>query len=180
MLVPFVPNHVYLDTSIIIATMLPGLPNALASETFCTQLVRHGSHIYFSQILRLELSQAIRNLASRRGQLPLAIQREYQLDQWESNVAVRHHWMGAGKQKFDAFLASFSEAIELPFETEIWERSVEIIARNQLKSLDAVHIATARAYGLRHVATLDDDFNRIADLRVWLIRDDDNRVEPYS
>ena len=79
--------------------------------------------------------------------------------------------MTTGTGKFGVFLSHFSEVIELPFVTEIWEQSVEIMALNQLKSLDAIHIAMARAYGLRHFATLDDDFNRVQDLRVWLIRD---------
>ncbi len=79
--------------------------------------------------------------------------------------------MSAGMQKFDAFLNRFDEVAELPFHTRIWEESVEIMARDQLKSLDAAHIATARVYGLRHFATLDSDFSRVQDLRVWLIRD---------
>lgn len=87
------------------------------------------------------------------------------------NVAVRQQWMSAGMQKFESFLNRFDEVAEFPFHGEIWEQSVEIMARHQLKSLDAVHVATARAYGLRHFATLDDDFNHVQDLRVWLIRD---------
>jgi len=84
MLIPFVPNYIYLDTSIVIATIVPGLPNARASDAFCTQLVQQGSRIGFSQILRLELSQAIRNLASRQGQLPLSTQQQYRLDEWDT------------------------------------------------------------------------------------------------
>jgi len=124
MTVPSVPNYVYRDTSLVIATIVPGLPHARASDAFCTQLARQGSRIGFSQILRLELSRAIRNLASRRGQLPLNTQQSYRLDEWDTNVAVRQRWMTAGRQKFEAFLDRFDEVAELPFHTAIWEQSV--------------------------------------------------------
>ncbi len=171
MTVPSVPNYVYRDTSLVIATIVPGLPHARASDAFCTQLAHQGSRIGFSQILRLELSRAIRNLASRRGQLPLNTQQSYRLDEWDTNVAVRQRWMTAGRQKFEAFLDRFDGVAELPFHTAIWEQSVAIMALRQLRSLDAVHVATAHAYGLRHFATLDDDFNRVQNLHIWLIRD---------
>src|ERR1700694_5469884 len=115
MLVPFVPNNIYLDTSLVIATMIPGLPNAQASDVFCTQLVQQGSRICFSQILRVELSQAIRNLASRRGPLPPSTQQQYRLDEWDTDVVVRQQWMAAGMHTFETFLNRFAEVAELPF-----------------------------------------------------------------
>ena len=171
MLAQFLPRDIYLDTSVVVAATIVSSPLSAAGNAFCAALEIHRSRIYFSQVLRLEFSQAVRNLATRRAQLPDEVRRQHQLDHWDTSDAVRHHWMQFGIAQLEGILNSF-EVIELPFETEIWERSVEIMALNQLKSLDAVHVATARAYGLRHFATLDDDFNRIVDLRVWLIRDE--------
>ena len=45
------------------------------------------------------------------------------------------------------------------------------MARTQLRAHDAIHVATAEAVGVRDFATLDDDFKRVASLRVWQIRD---------
>jgi len=172
MLAQFLPKDVYLDTSVIVAATIIGSPLSTASGTFCTSLEDHGTRIYFSQVLRIEFSQAIRNLATRRTQLPEEVRREHGLDDWERNDVIRQRWMRFGISQLETFLDGF-EVIELPFVTGIWEQSIEIMALDQLKSLDAIHIATARAYGLRHFATLDNDFNRVSDLRVWLIRDDE-------
>jgi predicted nucleic acid-binding protein len=167
----FLPKDIYLDTSIVVATIITDIPHSQASTMFFMELSRRGRRIAFSQVLRLELSQAIRNLASRPGQLPLAIQQQYRLAEWESSLAVRQQWMNVGMSRFSAFLAQFDGAYEVPLTTEIWEQSVALMARYSLRSLDAVPVATARAYALRHFATLDDHFNRVANLRVWLIRD---------
>src|SRR4051812_34685782 len=137
MLLPFVPNHVYLDTSVVIAALVSGVPNARASEAFCARLVQQRSHVYCSQILRLELSQAIRNLASRLNQLPLQTQRQYRLDDWQTDVSVRQRWMSEGIRRYEAFIGRFEEFFVLPFLIPTWEQSVEVMVLHQMKSLDA-------------------------------------------
>lgn len=126
----FLPRNIYFDTSIVVATIITGLPHSEASETFCADLSRRGKRIAFSQILRVELSQAIRNLASRPGQLPLMTQQHYRLNEWESNMTVRQQWMTEGARRFAAFLARFDEVFEFPLTTEIWEQSVALMARH--------------------------------------------------
>src|SRR4051812_49135320 len=136
MVVRLLPRDIYLDTSIVVAAIVPGTPNARVSRDFFQGLLERNTRIHFSQILRIEVAQAIRNLASRRGQLPLRTQRRYRLDEWESNEAVRRRWMTDCAHQFEEFLSQFIfeeflsqfiEVFELPFSITIWERGIELM-----------------------------------------------------
>ncbi len=168
------PSDVYLDSSLVVAAIVRGSDHSRASADFCAQLAERGSRVYFSQVLRLELAEAVRRLAAdpkRAARLPPDLRREYQLGQWGTNLFVRQRWMDFGVQQLDALLDRFAEAFELPFRPKVWRSSLAVIVDHQLRSLDAIHVATAREYRIRHLATTDDDFSRVTDLRVWLLRD---------
>lgn len=166
-----VPSDIYLDTSLVIAAIVRGSDHSLQSTEFCDRLIARGSRVYFSQILRLELSEAIRRLAASPDRLPPDIRHAHQLEAWDTNLLVRQSWMDFGVQQFEALVDRFAEAFELPFRLRTWQRSIDVIVDHRLRSLDALHVATAREYRLRHLATTDGDFKRVADLRVWLIQD---------
>ncbi len=164
------PRDVTVDTSVIVASLVAGLPNSTASHTFLETLVANDSRVYFSQILRVELAEAFRRLA-KRAQIPSHIRQQFLFDQWDQNVLVRQRWMAFSMREFQLLLSRFSEVYELPITTHTWERSIDIIAVEQFRSIDAIHLATARQHGLRHLVTLDDHFTRATDLEVWLLRD---------
>ncbi len=63
-----IPTHAYVDTSVVVAAIFPMVPHGAASAAFCDGLADQETTVYFSQVLRLEPSQAIRNLATRPGQ----------------------------------------------------------------------------------------------------------------
>jgi predicted nucleic acid-binding protein len=65
----------------------------------------------------------------------------------------------------------FALVFELPFRQSIWLRSVEIMADRQVRSHDAIHLATAYENRLTRVATTDDEFLKAPDLDIRLIRD---------
>lgn len=165
------PDVAYLDTSVIVAATVSGLPNGGASAAYCGSLVGQRQSVAISQIVWLELAQSLRNLASRPGQLPPDLYARFQLDQWQVSPLVRLRWMRFGIGQFEELLARFVEFFEFPFDDAVWRRSVGIMATNGLRSHDAVHVATARQYGVPRFVTLDDHFNRVRDLDVWLIRD---------
>jgi len=70
------------------------------------------------------------------------------------------------------YLRQFEEAFELPLQGATWARAVEVMERYDLKSYDAIHIATAQERGLLDCATMDRDFEAIHALTLWLARDD--------
>jgi predicted nucleic acid-binding protein len=152
--------------------MLPGLAHSTPSREFCERLAARRGRVYFSQLLRLELVETLKNLVVRRpAQLPTSVRRQHRLDDWEADARVRRRWMTFGVNQFRAFLRQFEDAIELPLDEETWERSIEIMIRHKIRSYDAMHVATARAHGLRHLATVDRWFSGIRSPRIWLTRD---------
>ena len=159
---------VYLDTSVVVPALFHGHVHFAACRAFVARLVNDRSHVHFSQILWLELSQVLTHLPHDPG-LALDLRRAYRLDRWERNVAVRERWLATGLQWFNDLIARFDRVTEAPFSRAIWEASLDIMAQHQLRSHDAIHVATARAVGIRDFATLDGHFRRVPDLHLWLI-----------
>lgn len=169
---PRLPSRIYLDTSIVVAAMIAGVAHSVPSRAFCEQLAIAGSHIHFSQLLPLEVVEAVKNLAVRRpAQLADDVRRRYRLDRWDAERVVRQRWMAFGVRQFDAFLDQFAHVTELPLNDATWRRSVRLMTRYRLRSYDALHLATARDHHLRHFATVDRWFADIQTPRIWLTRD---------
>jgi predicted nucleic acid-binding protein len=167
---PF-PRHVFLDSGVVIAAIIPGSQFWLGCDAFCADLIARDCRVYFSQILRLELTEAIRKLATIPGRAPENLYARFRLGDWERDRSVRRDWLRFGVWQFEALLRRFAVVNELPFRHSIWLRSVEIMADRQLRSHDAIHLATAYEYRLPCFATTDDEFLKIADLDIRLIRD---------
>jgi predicted nucleic acid-binding protein len=129
--------------------------------------------VYVSQLLRPEVAQALRNLAARNPRwFPPDLRRQFALDRWASSPAVRRRWLAFGLDQLEVLLALFREPIEVPVSRVVWERSIRLMADFNLKSYDAVHVATAREHRLRHFVTADREFRSVRSLRLWLTRDD--------
>lgn len=168
---PRLPAAIYLDTSVVLATLIGGLPHSAPCTAFCARLATQGSRIYFAQLLRLELANALRLLAmDSRRQLPLDLRQQFQLDQWATDHVARQRWLRFGMGQLEAFLGHF-EAVEIIADSETWKRGVQVMARQNLKSYDAFHVAAAQANGVRHLATTDRDFRGVRSPRIWLVRD---------
>jgi predicted nucleic acid-binding protein len=172
------PSSVYLDTSIVVAAMFAETPHAAASAEFCAAVARQGGRAFFSQILWLELSQVLAKLP-HGPHVPVAQRSAHRLDAWDTNRVVREQWLAFGLREFATFTAQFHAIVEVAFDRSIWHASIDVIAQTRLRAHDAIHVATARAAGVRDFATLDDHFRRVPDLRLWLIRDTrSGRVPP--
>lgn len=53
-----------------------------------------------------------------------------------------------------------------PFDDDVLERALDLIADTALRSRDAVHAATARVAGFDAIVTTDGDFTAVSGLRV--------------
>lgn len=163
------PKAVYLDTSLVVAAMFEDVVHAQESIAFCQRLVSKGTNVVFSTILRVELTQALGKLPLR-DQLSADTSQTHRLDIWNRHERVRREWMSAGIDRFARLPGQFPRAIEVQLTLPIWYDSIDVMTRHRLRSLDAVHVATARAAGLRDLATLDDHFRRVTLLTVWQMR----------
>jgi predicted nucleic acid-binding protein len=165
------PTDVYLDSGVAIAATFPATLYAIGARDLCQRLIQQGATVYFSQILRLEFTEAVRKLATIQGRVPPEVRRQFRPDDWELDVAVRRRWLLFAVDRLESLLLRFANVYEIPFERSIWLRSVEIMAERQLRSHDAIHLATAYENRLTCVATTDDEFLKVPDLDVRLIRD---------
>jgi predicted nucleic acid-binding protein len=168
------PKDIYVDTSVIASAMIGGVAHHRSCARFCDQLVADDCRVYFSQLLRLEIVQTLQNFAARNkgGQLPESVRQQHSIDQWSTSFEVRWRWLLYGLSRLNGVLDRFAEYVELPIRPSLWNDSIEIMARWQLGSNDALHISTAQAYGIRYFATTDRGFRDVLAPMIWLIRDD--------
>lgn len=164
------PVDVYLDTSLVVAALVAGSDHHRPCAAYCARLAANDCRIYFSQILWLELAEALRRLATRPS-VAAEIRVAYRLDAWTTDARVRDRWLRYGLDLFEVFLDRF-EVGEFPFDRPTWHESIAVMVDLRLRSLDAIHIATARRNGIRAIATADGDFMRAAgEFDVVLVRD---------
>jgi hypothetical protein len=83
------PSRVYLDSGVVIAAIVPGSLFWTECDAFCDRLIAEGCEVYFSQILRLELSEAIRKLATIPGRAPAGLYSRFRLNDWARDPTVR-------------------------------------------------------------------------------------------
>jgi predicted nucleic acid-binding protein len=118
----------------------------------------------------------LRNLARprspKRRELPDALWNQYGLDQWATSEAVRNGWLQLGCRQMQAFLDQFVEVLELLLWGTTWTRALAIMRQYDLKSYDALHVATALESGLQDFASADREFDVGLPLTLWLARDD--------
>jgi predicted nucleic acid-binding protein len=76
-----------------------------------------------------------------------------------------------GHSEFEAYLSRFAEVFELPWDQTLWAPGIDLICQHGLKTLDAMHVATAQHCGITNLAAVDDDFQRVPNPVCWLVRD---------
>jgi predicted nucleic acid-binding protein len=168
------PSAVYLESSTAAAALIAGIAHANASRAFCAQLAAHGTRVYFSPMLRLEVAQTLRNLVVRRPpQLPDQLRQDYGLAQWETTEDIRETWYRFGHLQLEAFFDQFRETVEVPF--RLRDHTLAdchtLMVRYNLKSYDALHLAIANEQRLDHFVTADREFRGVSIPRIWLTRD---------
>jgi predicted nucleic acid-binding protein len=78
-----------------------------------------------------------------------------------------HYW----RDELERFIATLPYCVELTLNVQIHNNCFDLMARYALRSLDAVHLATALRYEIPVFWTCDDHFERVNDLYVEVIRD---------
>lgn len=163
-------DAVYLDTSVVGTAMIPAIPHHRACEQFLAEVAERETLVVFSQVLRLEFAQFWYQLP-RSAYLDAETVRAFRLGAWDRSTGVRERWMAEGVSRFAVFPFRFRRVVEIPLDVPTWSAGVELMGRHRLRSHDAVHAATALSVGVLDFATVDDDFRRVPNLRLHLLRD---------
>jgi len=166
-------TRVYLDTSVLIGALHPGIPDSAACASFVEMLLQSRTRVYVSLATRLDFGRAVRRLATKPDKLLPDLRSTYALDHWGTNPLVRHRWLTRELKLLDTLLGQFASATEIPLTHDLWRGSLDVMGADGLDATDALHVAAARAYGIPILATCDRDFRPIADPMIHLVQDSD-------
>jgi predicted nucleic acid-binding protein len=166
-------SAVYPDTSILAGAIFPGSLYHRSATVYCDEVIDSDRPVVLSSITRVEYLQALVAIANDLGQLLGRVRRGYRLQHWSNDQVVRQRWLSHGLAEFDTFLHRFARVHFTHVSRIIVADAAGFMARFQIKSNDAIHVATAFQAGARTLATLDADFLRVTDpsiLTIDLIR----------
>jgi predicted nucleic acid-binding protein len=105
------------------------------------------------------------------NRLSADVREQYGLDHWHDDLFVHARWLAHGDAQLQAFINRFAIVYDLPSQQERLDRVLSLMAYYNLKSYDAVHLATMQYYGIAHFATCDRHFSAIDGLSLFLVRD---------
>ena len=97
--------------------------------------------------------------------LPLEQQQQYRLDRWQEG-SVREAYVRAFLRYLEELLDQF-RWIEIPFTAEVQAAALQLVARYNLGSEDAAHLASAREARVIDLASLDNGFRKVDDPSLW-------------
>ncbi|HUG60949.1 MAG TPA: type II toxin-antitoxin system VapC family toxin [Methylomirabilota bacterium] len=169
-MIPRTAADFFVDTNVAVAALFPRIAHHRACAGFCDALEADGVRVVCSHLLHLEFVQTWFRLP-QSPYLDAETIRRARLGAWDRSLEVRERWMAEGVARLDAFLARFANVVEIPFDLDVWRASAGLMARYRLRSHDAAHAATALSVGVLDFATADDDFRRVPNLRLHLLRD---------
>lgn len=157
------PNLVLFDTSFVVATLVVGERQHDACLQFAARLLEVRTVVIYSTTLHVEYHNTWRRLIEK-GLLPPepSGQLAFKLGIPEE----RPHWFRVADNLLRRFLSQFPRR-EVRLNRRILSTMVSLMGRYNLKSLDAIQVASAWDVGCNELATLDDDFRRVDGLRLW-------------
>lgn len=164
-----VPNRIYLDTSVAVAALFIGTQHYAVARAYFERLFAANTVICFSDLLRVELLQAARRIGTTPGLLPESTRRRHRLQHWGRLADAREAWLRYGLDEFEALLDQFYGVDEYALTPAIFSASVTLMAQHNLKSYDALHVATARAVGAPRLVTLDRDYAAVTQPSIVLL-----------
>jgi predicted nucleic acid-binding protein len=159
------PPHLYLDTDVCLAYLIPSEPLHQRAGVLFSQLAIHGSTtVYVSALSWIEFVSVVTRENFRRG-LPPDWRRRYRLTQWQ-RPSVRHAYLTDLLAIFEQMLDQFGWT-EVAVTTDIRIRALALVNTYHLEAHDAVHLACAQAAGVQDLASFDAQFRAVDGLSLW-------------
>lgn len=129
----------------------------------------------FSELAELEFVDRMAMLARSdrlRGDPDAAVVRQYALGRWTRDRDVRERWLEHCDDELSRLLTTFRSYVEAPITGPLIGNAIAIMVDHNLRSYDALHVATARTEQVTHLATSDGAFANANKLvRVIFVRD---------
>jgi predicted nucleic acid-binding protein len=163
------PEHIALDTSVIIAAAYSDVEHSAEANELLNSVREEGVAVYFSSLLRVEFGRVVRRLATNPTSLSEATRDSFALSEWSTHPLIRQRWLANGVRRFDLLVSGLPKVVEVPATTAIWRESVNIMGTESLDAIDAIQMATTKAVGVFYFFTLDSDIRRVQAPRIHLI-----------
>ncbi|MDO8615485.1 MAG: type II toxin-antitoxin system VapC family toxin [Dehalococcoidia bacterium] len=151
------PELLFFDTSFILAVVFVHEVHHEPSVEFLARLKSAAALVVVSPVLRLEYFNGW-----RRAMVEGVVGRSRGADESE-----RRRLFGMAQGVLDDMLAHF-RVREVRLTESVQDRTVELMKKHNLQSLDAVNVAAALEIGCRDIVSLDDDFRRVEGVRLWM------------
>ena len=133
--------------------------------SFIARLAQHGLTVVdVSSLMWMEFAH---HVTRERFRLVLAgdVRRTYRLHRWHDPL-VREAYLQAMLRTLENLLAQF-EWHEVALTETIRRDATRLMAEYNLRSYDAVYLASARAVGVADFASLDRGYRRVDGLQLW-------------
>jgi len=167
--IPSGPLRVLVDTSFIVESMVESNPRHRESRELLTLLSERGASIVFSELVDLEVPQAMSYIAA------LGAVRDRRAGLLDARVRRRSRALTARtRRRWAEYLASI-DWLRADL-TTILDEVPAIMFSTGLRSYDAAMAATAIAHRCDAIATFDADFGRLHEVDVPLLPTDARRA----
>jgi predicted nucleic acid-binding protein len=150
------PNRALLDTSFVVDALLSAQGHHTACSTALFDLARAEGTFVYSELLEVELLEAVYRIALTERYGPKKWKRHRPDGRARRGVARISQETLAAWETLDGALQG--ERVEL---SSVADQVPDLMHRYGLRSYDAVHVATAFHIGTKAVYTLDRDFARV-------------------
>lgn len=144
-------RRIYLDSSVLIGTVIEGVNHAAACRDYCDRLIADRSTVVMSTLSRYEMAHLASTLGnpSTRRRLPEIVTERFNLAAWDNDIEVRDRWMTGMATALESLIADFDDFAEVPVLPSFWHAARQIMIEYDFQSFDALHIVTAHASGRR-------------------------------
>ena len=158
------PKIILLDTSFVVAALVAGENEHDECLSFSEKLLTAGTVVLYSSILRAEYLNAWRTLI-HKGYLPSEPSPQIRMEMG-SLPGDRRHWLRIADRLLYQFLSNFYRR-EVRLNRRVMNSIVDLMGKYNLKSYDAIHLASAADVGCRELVSFDDHFRRVDGIGLW-------------
>jgi predicted nucleic acid-binding protein len=156
------PEITALDSSFAVNALFSGEPHHAAARKYLEALAEKGTVLVFSHLLELELREV-----AFRYPLIRAYPKEWKRRRHDGRTLRRARRLIARTMSaWEELLTAFTYAVAQV--DTVYDRVPELMDRFGLESYDAVHAATAEAYGGGAIVTTDAGFASVPEARLTL------------
>lgn len=157
------PDRIVVDADFVVSVIVQSEEYHAACASFSARLIRDSVPIVHSPLLRLEFMHAWQK-AVNRGALPTTLLRQQAL--WDDPARNRELYSKLGDDYLGHFLGLF-ERYEVRLTNRLQDQTRRLMARHNLKPMDACLLASALQTQVTDIVSLDGDFQKVDGIDLW-------------